>query len=82
MLALHRQELRVPWSEVRAHRDPKEAYAEPFLRQKKWNVGPGGGRKRAMRELGRSWSGLLQVCPELTELKDRIAAWLAENAGE
>lgn len=80
MLALHREELGVAWSEVRAHRDPKEAFAEPFLSQKQWNTGPGGGRKRAMRELGKSWNGLLQVCPELAELKDRIAAWLAQNA--
>lgn len=75
MLALHRAELSAGWQEVRAECDPKERFAEPFLQSKGWG-GPGGGRKRAMRDLGQGWTGLLAVCPELSELKQRVAAWL------
>lgn len=33
-------------------------------------------RKKAMRELERGWSGLLQVCPEIAELRDRVRSHL------
>ena len=75
MLALYRQELDTPWSEIRAECDPKERYAEPFLKNRGWTYEPGQGRKRAMRRLSEGWKGLLQVCPEIDELKNRISAW-------
>lgn len=31
---------------------------------------------KTMRGLGAGWKGLLQVCPELQELRDRIRGWL------
>lgn len=76
MLALHRGALQAPWPEIRAHHDPKEHYAEPFLRQQEWLMQVGHGRKRAMRELGAQWRSLLTVCPELEELRLRLRAWL------
>jgi len=80
MLALHRDSLGVPFKEVRAHHDPKEAYAAPFLKAQGWTEDRvGRGRKRAMRELGANWRGLLQVCPELADLRDRIDVWLASR---
>lgn len=75
MLALHRKKLPVGWSEVRGECDPKERYAEPFLVQQGWSGGVGRGRKRAMRELGKSYRGLLKACPEISELRSRIADW-------
>lgn len=35
-----------------------------------------------MRELGKGWNGLSTVCPELSALKSRIAAWLEAQAAE
>lgn len=40
----------------------------------------GGGRVRAMEPLGqKEWRTLLQLCPELGELRARLAAWLPER---
>lgn len=75
-LAAHRKKLGPPWKAVRAHCDPKEAYFEPFIEKMGWLETVGKGRKRAMRELGSAWSGVLKVCPEIAELKREIAAWL------
>lgn len=75
-LALHRQDLPHRWTEVRAECDPKERYFDPFIEQQGWLETVGRGRKRAMRNMGRSWSGLLQVCPEIAELKMSIESWL------
>jgi hypothetical protein len=79
MLALHRDALGANWSEVRAECHPKERFAIPFLQKKGWTAEVGRGRKRAMRALGAGYKGLLQVCPELDQLKQRIGAWLAER---
>ena len=79
MLGLYRNELPARWSEVRLEEDPKERFALPFLATMGWdNRGlVGGGRKKAMRALNSSkWRGLLEVCEELAELKQRIAEWL------
>ncbi len=81
MLALHRQSLRTPWSEVRSDCDPKERHAEPFLDRMEWSLGVGGGRKRAMRDLAGQWQSLVSVCPELAELRDRVRAWIGARNG-
>lgn len=79
MLALHRQEVeeeaRSKWSQIRAHCDPKEAFAQPFL-QRLRSSGPGGGRKAAMRALSGQWKTLVSLCPEIDDLRKRIAARL------
>lgn len=80
MLALHREELSGRWPEVRSDCDPKERYAEPFLREKGWLTEVGKGRKHAMRELPTRWSSLLSVCPELAELRDRLQSLLAASS--
>lgn len=80
MLALHRERLGVPWSEVRADRDPKERFAAPLLAQLAPRMALGGGRKRAMEPLGqKEWRTLLQLCPELGELQRRLAEWLLRH---
>ena len=73
MLALHRERLPSPWAEIRGERDPKERFAHPFLAAHAPKLDAGQGRKWAMRDLGTRWKGLLDVCPEIAELKTRIA---------
>lgn len=41
-----------------------------------WLATVGKGRKKAMRALGQGWTGLLQVCPEIKTLRERIEVWL------
>lgn len=72
LLALHRERLG-SWQEVRADCDVKEHHAMPLLAVLDQG-GPGHGRKAAMRHLGQHWKGLLEVCGEVRELKDAIAA--------
>ncbi len=79
LLALHRDTLEARWPEVRSHEDSKEAYFDPLMARRGWTGEVGGGRKRAMRELGARWRGLLEVCDELRELRDRLGAWLASH---
>jgi hypothetical protein len=77
MLALHRDTLDVPWKSIREERDPKERFAHPFLADRAPPLSPGNGRAWAMRTLGQKWRGILDVCPELQELKDVLTVWLA-----
>ncbi len=76
MLALHRDTLGSPWREVQSERNPKERFATPFLAARAPKLDPGAGRSWAMRELGTGWRGVLQVCPEIDDLKRRIQDWL------
>lgn len=79
MLALHRDSLGTAWTEIRAERDPKERFAQPFLAARAPKLSPGGGRVWAMRELGAKWRGMLQVCPELAELEQTVQGWLSRR---
>lgn len=76
MLALHRDSLDVPWSEVRREINPKERFAQPFLKNQAARLDPGQGRVWAMQDLGSQWRGVLQRCPEIEDLKQRIGTWL------
>jgi hypothetical protein len=78
MLALHRDAF-PDWNAVPADRDVKDHYAIPFLREREFG-GPGRGRRAAMRDLGKSWRGLLQLCPEIDVLKQQIRAFLERSA--
>ncbi len=80
MLALHRDRLPSPWAEIRSERDPKERFAHPFLAAHAPKLDAGQGRKWAMRDLGARWRGLLDVCPEIAELKTRIAGEFGQRA--
>lgn len=79
MLALHKEKLSVPFSKIRQHCDPKEAFAEPLLEQLGTD-GPGGGRKRAMSALKGNWRSLRSLCGELKELQAHITRWRTEHA--
>jgi hypothetical protein len=81
MLAVHRERLAASWQDIRSERDPKERFARPFLEAHAPRQSLGAGRVWAMRDLGNKWRGVLAVCPELEELKQRLGAWL-ERHGE
>lgn len=72
----------VPWSAVRGHCDPKEAYALPFLREQGWSDQVGDGYKRAMRELSGKWATLASRCPEVADLTRRVEQWLAAHPAQ
>lgn len=76
MLALHHKTRELPWKEVRAETHPKERFAQPFLEANAPRFDPGAGRYWAMRNLGAHWKRVLQRCPELKELQQRIGEWL------
>jgi hypothetical protein len=78
MLALYKDRLDAPFSEVRAECDPKERWAEPLLKELGTD-GPGRGRRRAMRELSGKWRSLRDTCTELRDLQDQVRAWVARR---
>jgi hypothetical protein len=80
LLAGHRDELPIPWPEVRRHAHLKEEVFEPFLKQFGNSLSTGGGRERLTRQTLTNYRGLLSVCPELAELEDRLRAFLAQSA--
>lgn len=58
------------WRDVRAHRDPKEAYFVPAAESLSVHRGPGGGREHIGRLAGESYSRVRQLCPELREIEE------------
>jgi hypothetical protein len=72
LLAGHKNKLSKNWGEIRDDRDIKENVFEPFLDQY-GDDGPGAGRERLMKETLRNFTGLMQSCPELESLKDKIS---------
>lgn len=76
MLALHHKTPGLPWKEVRAEVHPKERFAQPFLEQIAPKLDHGDSRAWVMRDLGAHWKGVLQRCPELKKLQQRIEEWL------
>lgn len=75
MLALHRDALGVAWTEVRRECDPKERFAEPFLRARWSRLDPGAGRRAAMENLAGQWKPLASLCPEVGALVKRRTVW-------
>lgn len=76
MLAIHHRATGIPWKQVRAEVHPKERFAQPFLEENAPKLDPGAGRAWAMRDLGTHWKRVLQRCPEIRELQQRIEIWL------
>ena len=79
MIALHRGRLDAGWSTVRAERDPKERFVQPYLDKMGWSGLVGRGYKRAMHDLAGQWRGLLSVCPEIADLSGKIQRWIEEH---
>ena len=74
LLAGHKLPPDWSWETIRKHREPKEAYYEPFAIQKKVSGGPGGGRKVLGLEAARSYAGRIRrLCHEVKSLEVRIS---------
>lgn len=74
MMALH-EEFARGWQSHRKECHPKENLCAPFLQKMQWDLGPGSGYKRAMRDLGPKFDRLLNFCPELHSLLQELEAW-------
>lgn len=76
LLAGHLDKLSVRWEELRTEISVKEKYFEPFLNDHGDPRRAGGGRDVLMKTTLQNYSGLLQRCPELAELEEKIRALL------
>jgi hypothetical protein len=77
LLAGHVDKLDRPWAEVRADTSVKENVFNPFL-ETHGNPGrPGGGREELMQQTLANLRGLLERCPELARLQEKICEALA-----
>ncbi|MGC8469046.1 MAG: hypothetical protein ACP5NI_03975 [Acetobacteraceae bacterium] len=65
------------WAEIRAHRDPKEAYFEPLARQRGLSERVGNGRKPLGEQAGRNFARIQQLCPKVAALRERLAGVVA-----
>lgn len=72
LLAGHDLPAGVAWTSVRAHRDPKEAYYNPFARARGVFDAPAEGRRILGREAAARYDRIRQLCPELDALHRRI----------
>lgn len=68
-----------PWREIRAERDPKERYFDPYVQMRRLVDTPGAGRQTLGRQAGRQYAARLrQLCPEdIATLEGRVRDWLA-----
>jgi hypothetical protein len=62
------------WSDVRAERDPKEFYYEPYAKSRGVHEGPGGGRELLGREAAGRYPSVRSRCPEVAALEGRVAS--------
>ncbi len=76
-LAIYQGELPARWQVMRQECDPKEACFYPLVEQLGLQNDVGRGRKHMMKSLAGRYSRLLQLCPEIAELRDRIRKKLA-----
>jgi hypothetical protein len=76
-LAGYRHRLGVRWQEVRSDTSVKENVFHPFLAANGNPKAPGGGRDVLMGQTLNRYSALLQLCPELAILEQRIREILA-----
>ncbi len=64
--------LPVGWAEVRQDVSVKENVFDRFLAEYGDARRPGGGRELLMKDTLQNYAGLLERCPELRSLEDRI----------
>jgi hypothetical protein len=64
------------WDAIRAERDSKERFFEPFVRDRGLLDSPGSGRQRIGEEAGRNYAKVRQNCDEIRDLETRIGTWL------
>ena len=80
LLAGHRDQISVNWSDARSHPRLKEEVFEPFLRKYGDPRSAGGGRESLMRETLKTYRGLLEVCPELKQLEAAVGKALQNRS--
>ncbi|MCI0538490.1 MAG: hypothetical protein L0Z50_25055 [Verrucomicrobiales bacterium] len=68
------------WSDIRQHRDPKEAYFDELVRVRKLEDDPGGGRKTLGYEAARKYRRIYSRCREdIQVMEKRIQRWVNEG---
>ena len=60
------------WQTIREERDPKEIYFMPYSKSRNLLNEPGEGRKTLGREAARQFDRIAQLCPEVSELQQRV----------
>lgn len=68
----YRDELDLPWNDVRTHPQMKEAIFAPLLRKHGDQRRPGGGRKFMTERSIANRNRFFRSCPEVARLRDRI----------
>ena len=76
LLAGHLDKLPKPWPQVRSDTSVKENVFVQFLREH-GRARPGGGREELMQQTLTNLLGLLESCPELARLQEKICEALA-----
>jgi hypothetical protein len=62
------------WADVRAERQAKEQYYDPYVAKKTLTNSPGGGRKPLGQVAGSNYTNRVrQLCDEVQDLEDRVA---------
>lgn len=80
LLAGHAEKLATKWADVRRDRSVKENIFEEFLSKHGDPRRYGGGRDLLMKQAIAKYPQILQRCPELRVLQERIAAHLTLNS--
>lgn len=79
LLAGHLDKLATNWQDIRANVSVKENIFLTFLTEHGDPRRAGGGRDLLMNETLQNYNGMLQRCPELQTLQERIKTTLAES---
>lgn len=74
----HRASLDMSWNEARQHPRFKEQVFEPLLARHGDPRRPGGGRDQLVASTLSNFQALLQLCPELARLLERIREQMAD----
>ena len=61
------------WGRIRNHCDPKEAFFEPFAKERNVFDKPAEGRTELMGEAVRRYKRIRQLCAELQSLENRLS---------
>jgi len=72
LLAGHVEKLEVSWPQIRKDVSVKENAFAPFLDRYGDRRRAGGGRDVLMAKTLRNYNGILQRCPELADLEERV----------
>jgi hypothetical protein len=82
LLAGFRDEIPLPWGDVRKHPRLKEEVFDDFLARFGNQQAAGEGRERLMLETLKSYAALRRLCPEIAGLEDRLRIFFGSGATE